>query len=178
MNYKDYQNATQRTFAYRDRSLDIETTDKLHCAIGIVTEAGELLDAFKKNIYYCKPFDKVNLKEEIGDLMWYISNFCRLNGFDLEDIMKININKLKVRFPEKFSNELAENRDLEAERRELECEFTVGKTIDFEVQGHKISGYFVKMVDEKIVLIRVTLKNHLYAIGSEAKINKSFIISQ
>lgn len=120
MNYKKYQEESQRTFSNRKQPLDEKTTDLLHCAIGVSTESGELLDAFKKHIFYGKPLDHTNIKEEIGDKMWYISNLCRLMNIDLEEIMQTNINKLRIRYPEKFSNDLAEKRDLEAERKELE----------------------------------------------------------
>jgi hypothetical protein len=52
--------------------------------------------------------------------MWYIANLCNLNEWDLESILEININKLKIRFPEKFTNDLAINRDLIEERKTLE----------------------------------------------------------
>ncbi len=120
MDYKKYQEESARTFSYRKESLDTETTDALHCVIGMVTESAELMDAFKKHIFYGKALDEVNTKEEIGDIMWYIANFCRLKGYYLEEIMQTNINKLKVRYPEKFTNELADNRNLDAERKELE----------------------------------------------------------
>ena len=45
----------------------------LHGAIGMMTEAGEILDIFKKHIFYGKPVDVVHLKEEIGDFFWYLA---------------------------------------------------------------------------------------------------------
>lgn len=120
MEYKNYQEESQRTFSYRSEPLSESQTDLLHCAIGLSTEAGELLDAFKKHIYYNKPLDVVNVGEEVADCMWYISNLCRLGGIDFEKILDNNINKLRVRYPEKFTNENATNRNLEAERKELE----------------------------------------------------------
>lgn len=120
MKYEDYENQSQRTFAYRETDLGKHQTDLLHCAIGITTEAGELLDAFKKHIYYGKPLDTVNVGEEIADCMWYISNLCRLMEIDFEKTLENNINKLKVRYPEKFNSEKAINRNLNEERKELE----------------------------------------------------------
>ena len=120
MDYKEYQKESARTFSYRKEALDTDITDELHCVIGMATESAELMDAYKKRIFYLKPLDEVNLKEEIGDQMWYIANLCRLKGFDLEEIMQTNINKLRVRYPEKFSNDLAQNRNLDAERKELD----------------------------------------------------------
>ena len=45
----------------------------LHAAIGAATEAGELLDAIKKALFYGKEVDEVNFKEEIGDACWGVS---------------------------------------------------------------------------------------------------------
>ena len=47
-------------------------------------------------------------------------NLCTFNNFDLEEILQTNIDKLRVRFPEKFTKENALNRNLEQERKTLE----------------------------------------------------------
>jgi NTP pyrophosphatase (non-canonical NTP hydrolase) len=120
MNLETYKEESARTFAYRKEPLNEATTDMLHCAIGCSTEAGELLDAFKKHIFYGKPLDKVNVGEEIADMMWYITNLARLSGLDVELLLQSNINKLRVRFPDKFTEEAAANRNLNAERTALE----------------------------------------------------------
>ncbi len=92
----------------------------LHMVLGMVTEVGELADVVKRKLAYGKAEDFTNVKEEIGDLMWYVVNFCNLHGFDLEEILGTNIAKLKARFPDKFTSEKALTRDLEAERKILE----------------------------------------------------------
>lgn len=50
-------------------------------------------------------------------LLFKIAEYFKL---DFWQILTNNINKLKVRYPEKFTNEAAINRDLDAERTELE----------------------------------------------------------
>jgi len=47
----------------------------LHALIGLITELPELLDAVSRN-------DKVNIKEEIGDLTWYLAILVDEYGFD------------------------------------------------------------------------------------------------
>ena len=111
-----YQIKAARTLANLDNSL----MDNIHMILGMQTETAELSDIYKKMIAYNKELDLVNAKEEIGDLMWYIANYCNLNGWDLRDIMETNISKLEARYPEKFTNENAISRDLEAERKILE----------------------------------------------------------
>jgi NTP pyrophosphatase (non-canonical NTP hydrolase) len=115
MEIKEYQEESKRTLA----SLG-STMDNIHMCLGLQTESAELSDVFKKFIAYEKPIDWVNVKEELGDLMWYVSNMCNVNGWDLRDIMATNISKLQARYPEKFTNENAINRDLETERKILE----------------------------------------------------------
>ena len=118
MNLEKYGIEAKRTMSECETPL----LDDLHMILGIQTESAEIADVYKKNIAYGKDLDLVNVKEEIGDLMWYIVNLCTLKGWDLEDIIHTNINKLKARFPEKFTNENALNRDLDLERAILETE--------------------------------------------------------
>jgi NTP pyrophosphatase (non-canonical NTP hydrolase) len=120
MNYKDYQNESKRTCPKLSDNLRKGLADELHMVIGISTEAGELLDAYKKHFAYGKELDKVNVGEEIADILWYISNLCRLLNIDLEEMLQRNIDKLKARYPEKFTQENAINRDLNVERKILE----------------------------------------------------------
>ncbi len=110
---KDYQPVV-------DRLHNQDAARLLHYALGLATEAGEFQDAVKKFIAYGKPLDKTNLKEEVGDLLWYIARICSLYGWSMEEVMDLNINKLKARFPEKFTEENALTRDLANERKILE----------------------------------------------------------
>ena len=119
MNFKKYQEGAERTFADSPSTINPYQLSELHCVIGISTEAAELLDAYKKHIYYGKPLDVVNISEEIGDVMWYVANLCRLLNFDIEKILDTNLQKLKLRYPDKFDSEKAINRDLDAERNLL-----------------------------------------------------------
>lgn len=102
------------------RLVDNNNIQLLHGLIGVVTEAGELFDAFKKHVFYGKPLDIVNVKEEIGDLMWYLAIILDYLGISLEEIMVQNNAKLRARYPEKFTEDKALNRDLDAERLVLE----------------------------------------------------------
>lgn len=116
MEIKEYQQKAERTLARTKDSL----TDDLHMILGMQTEAAEIADVYKKYVAYNKELDLINIKEEIGDMLFYIANLCNLHGWDLRDIMDTNIKKLEVRFPDKFSQEKALNRDLDTERKILE----------------------------------------------------------
>lgn len=100
--------------------IDSKTMRFLHGAIGVSTEAGELLDALKKRLMYGKELDLVNIKEEIGDVLWYCAIMLDEMGVSFEDAMSTNIAKLKLRYPEKFDPNAALNRNLDAERKVLE----------------------------------------------------------
>lgn len=96
--------------------------DLLHAAIGLQTESAEFSDMLKKALFYGKPIDQVNLKEEIGDLLWYAALALRALNTDFETVMERNIEKLKARYPQKFTEENAIVRDLNKEREILENE--------------------------------------------------------
>ena len=86
---------------------------ELHGILGIITEAGELLELItldKKNI------DPLKIADELGDLMWYVAITANKCGLDIEEqILEGVIAKLRKRFPDKFDAALATVRDKEAE---------------------------------------------------------------
>lgn len=104
----------------------------LHATEGFVTEAGEMMTMLKAHLNYGKPLDLVNAQEELGDVMWYLplainalNELMLMNGQgsqmkNMSQIMLQNIEKLKKRYPDKFTAEAAVNRDLDAERQTLE----------------------------------------------------------
>lgn len=91
----------------------------LHAAIGIFTESGEMLEALLKQLQTGE-LDKVNFGEEIGDSQYYEAIAINEIGIPEEKIRSTVINKLAKRYPEKFTQEAALNRDLVAERQVLE----------------------------------------------------------
>lgn len=95
-----------------------------HAIDGIVTEAGELQDALKKAKYYGKQLDITNLKEESGDVLWYLALLFDEIGTDFETEMNRVIAKLQTRFPDRFKQSDALARNLVAEREVLESDFT------------------------------------------------------
>jgi len=120
MKYEKYKNESKRTCPDLNDELRKGLANELHMVIGISTEASELLDAYKKHFAYGKELDKTNVGEEIADIMWYVSNLCRMLDIDLEEMLQRNIDKLKARFPENFTQEDALNRNLDVERKILE----------------------------------------------------------
>ena len=92
----------------------------IHGILGCVTEAGELADMLKRHLYYGQDLDEVNIKEELGDICWYMALLLYSIDSSWEEIWKMNIDKLQKRYPNKFTEHDAANRDLDAERETLE----------------------------------------------------------
>lgn len=104
------------------KNLDENKTRILHAFLGLSTEAAELLDNLKRNIFYNdenKPLDTVNIKEEMGDIFFYLAMLCDAIGCTFEEVQAANIAKLRARYGDKFSNEKANNRNLKLEREVL-----------------------------------------------------------
>lgn len=97
-----------------------ESDRLLHAAMGLCTEAGEFMDALKKHLFYKNELDEVNLHEELGDILWYVAIAADALDIDFTTIQQINIAKLRARFPDKYSHENANTRDLDNERSILE----------------------------------------------------------
>lgn len=124
-NGPDYLGVMERIVGRESLALpDEQKMDLLHASMGMVTEAGEFQDALKKHFFYGKEMDTTNLKEEIGDILWYCAIALQALDTDFESVMQTNIDKLKARYPEKFTSEDAINRDLVKEREILEKDNT------------------------------------------------------
>jgi len=94
-------------------------TDLLHAAFGVLTESVEILEALQDAMEGGQ-LDRVNLMEELGDIEWYLAMAYRSIGTTPGNVREMNIAKLKARYPDKFTEEHAINRDLIQERCVLE----------------------------------------------------------
>jgi NTP pyrophosphatase (non-canonical NTP hydrolase) len=72
--------------------------------LGIAGEAGDLVGCIKKTIFHNND-QKQGIKENIGDTMWYIAMICNFYKWDLEEILKENIEKLAKRYPKGYFTE-------------------------------------------------------------------------
>jgi len=103
-----YAEAAMRTAKmFPATTFGVVSMDMLHAALGVGSDAGELVDAVKKHLIYGKPLDYENVIEEIGDVMWFLALMCQATGTSLEEVARENIKKLSKRYPEKYSDELA-----------------------------------------------------------------------
>lgn len=134
MDPTEYQVSASRTECDQKRSLtrindcsvfertgwpDLASVRLIHGVLGLTGETGELASAVEKWLYYGHELDETNIKEEVGDCLWYLALICNALRLDLDGIMDANIAKLKKRYPEKFCQDRAkeENRDRAAEAK-------------------------------------------------------------
>lgn len=92
----------------------------LHSIIGQATEVCEQLELLFATLFQNAPFDMVNFCEEIGDSQWYEAIGLGAVGETFDSVQRRNIAKLRHRFPNKFTEYDANNRDLFGERKILE----------------------------------------------------------
>jgi len=86
----------------------------LTAAVGMSAESGEFTEIVKKMIFQGKPVNKENLfhlKRELGDIMWYVAQACMALDTDFNEIIEMNVDKLKSRYPgSEFDVHYSENR--------------------------------------------------------------------
>ena len=80
--------------------------------MGLCGESGEAIDIVKKHLAQGHELDKEYLAKELGDIAWYLAETATAIGYDLEDILQMNIDKLKKRYPNGFTTSDSINRDI------------------------------------------------------------------
>lgn len=96
----DYQKLAARTINQDLAPLGRER----HALHGMVGEIGELHSIYQK-YYQGHKIDDEHLQKELGDLCWFIAEYCTAKGWSMEVIMQMNIDKLKERYPDGFSKD-------------------------------------------------------------------------
>ena len=109
MNFSEYQRLAERT-AQNEMPYDEQLKNAV---FGLVGEVGEFVDLIKKHIYHGHELDMEKVKLELGDIGWYWQRFASILDIDLDDIATANIEKLKARYPDGFSEERSVNREEE-----------------------------------------------------------------
>lgn len=108
MNFNEYQVAAFRTARPQN-----QLEGFVHAGEGLCSEVGEYMSSVKRMHQYGKaltPEIHANLLEELGDILWYVALACEHLSVSMHAVAKHNIEKLRQRFPEKFTNEAAEAR--------------------------------------------------------------------
>ncbi len=84
---------------------------QLNWAFGLWGESGEVVEILKKFYWHGHELDLDALKDECSDALWYLTALANSFGLDLEQIALHNVEKLRGRYPEGFSEERSRNRD-------------------------------------------------------------------
>lgn len=105
-----------------EKSIHAVNPHLLHAAIGLATETGEIMEALERTARG-ELLDDINMREEIGDIEWYLAIVYREMNTSPEAEKARNIAKLRAAYPERFTPELARERDHETERRILQGEY-------------------------------------------------------
>ena len=106
MRGNEYQKLAARTINPRLRDYEIEQ----HALHGMAGEIGEIHSLYQKS-YQGHEFDEEHVKKELGDLLWFIAEYCTSMGWTLEDVMTKNIQKLNARYPKGFECSKSLNRE-------------------------------------------------------------------
>ena len=109
---KDY-----KAFFYRLQELEgqgFPSERLLTASVGMCAEAGEFTEVVKKIVFQGKPVSDENLyhlKRELGDIMWYVAQACMGLDTTIDEIIEMNVDKLKSRYPGgEFDVHYSENR--------------------------------------------------------------------
>ena len=104
MNFNEYQQLAARTMP---KLTDDEMT--MHALHGMAGEIGELHSVYQKK-YQGHYLSCSGVKKELGDLLWFIAEYCTSMGWEFDEIAELNIEKLKARYPNGFEVEKSINR--------------------------------------------------------------------
>ncbi len=111
---KDYISFNSRCFEIQKDPDGIPVHRLLTAALGICAEGGEFTEVVKKMVFQGKPVNDENIfhmKRELGDIMWYVAQACMALDTDFNEIIEMNVEKLKARYPGgEFDVHYSENR--------------------------------------------------------------------
>lgn len=108
MTLNEYQALAQRT----SRN-DISPDDHLFNGIlGLAGETGECADLVKKCFFQDGRDIHEDLKDEVGDVLWYVVEVISAMGWTLEEVAQHNVDKLRKRYPEGFDADRSLHREV------------------------------------------------------------------
>jgi len=91
MDFDEYQRRAKLTAVYpREHAI-------FYPALGLSAEVGELNNKIKKKMRDGRELDLEDIKGELGDVMWYVSQVATDLGISLDEVAEKNLGKLKSR---------------------------------------------------------------------------------
>ena len=106
MNLREYQQLCKKTA----KPFDDKTQAMSDWGLGVSGEAGDLAGCIKKTFYHNND-QTAGIRENVGDVMWYLSMICNTMGWELDDITSENIEKLSKRYKQGFTEEELRRKD-------------------------------------------------------------------
>lgn len=97
MEFNEYQKAANRTLYGNEQVLT-------NCALGLAGESGQLIDLIQDYTFKGKDLDKEKMIDELGDVLWYLSQIAQWADVDFDDVAKANIETLNKRYPNGFTD--------------------------------------------------------------------------
>lgn len=94
MNINKYQDEAVKLAVYPEKVWDS------YLPLQLASEAGEVAAEFAKPQRKGSNYDYTAIAYELGDVMWYAANLAHKIDMRLEDILDMNIQKLKKRYGE------------------------------------------------------------------------------
>lgn len=89
--------------ALRTANLDLNNLQSLtNGLMGLCGESGEALDILKKHLFQGHDLDEAHVAKELGDVAWYLAISAAALNYSLEEIMQMNVDKLRARYPDGF----------------------------------------------------------------------------
>lgn len=107
MTPNEYQQEALRT----ESGMNKQYPRVLNGLMGLNGEAGEAIDILKKHLFHGHELDVEHLAKELGDIAWYLAVSADAIGYKLEDILQMNVDKLRARYPEGFDSNRSQHRD-------------------------------------------------------------------
>lgn len=98
--------------------------------MGIAGESGEAVDHIKKALFTGGRIDTTKLMLELGDILFYIANLATECGLSLDHIAQANVQKLRKRYPDGYSDAAAVNKDNSAEEKAVTLCHTCGLPLE------------------------------------------------
>jgi len=139
-------------------SINAMSAGLIHYAMGIASEAGEVVDAVKKHAIYRKPLDVDNIIEELGDLEWFMDRLRKTLGISRDLVLYKNMEKLNKRYQKEYSDEAAQAR---ADKND---EVLIELPSDITVEELNKYGFGKKIVFRGVKLVVFVLHEHVVTI--------------
>lgn len=97
-NYQELAMRTMNKNAKKEKQI-------INAALGLAGESGEVADLIKKWQFQGHELSAEKVKNELGDICWYIALMATALDFTLDEVLQMNIDKLKNRYPDGFEVE-------------------------------------------------------------------------